>query len=104
MERKIRPYDKSKIKAVTADEKEVRDILGFAEVDVILGNNKVEKVRMLVFKNSTNPCLIGRDVLATHKHHLKLSWERKKPHHQTNENLTTMIEVAMMIMMRWTTC
>ena len=35
------------------------------------GNQKME---MLVFKNATNPCLIGRDVLATHpvtKQHFK---------------------------------
>ena len=35
-------------------------------MDVILGNQKLEKVKMLVFKNATNQCLIGRDVLATH--------------------------------------
>ena len=43
-------------------------------MDVILGRNKVEKVKMLVFKNATNPCMIGRDVLATHpdaKHHFE---------------------------------
>ena len=34
----IKPYDKSRIKAVTTDGKEVEDILGFAEVDVTLGN------------------------------------------------------------------
>ena len=62
----IKPYDKSRIKAVTADGKEIKDILGFAEVDVTLGNQTLEKVKMLVFKNSTNPCLIGRDVLAVH--------------------------------------
>ena len=55
----IKPYDKSRIKAVTADGKEVKDILGFADVDVTLGNQTLEKVKMLVFKNSTNPCLIG---------------------------------------------
>ena len=68
----IKPYDQNKIKAVRADGKEVKNILGFAEVDVILGNQKLEKVNVLVFKNATNPCLIGRDVLATHpdiKHH-----------------------------------
>ena len=42
------------------------DILGFADVDVTLGIKTLEKVKMLVFKNSTNPCLIGRDVLAVH--------------------------------------
>ena len=35
-------------------------------MDVILGNQKMEKVKMLVFKNATNPCLIGHDVLASH--------------------------------------
>ena len=34
----IKPYDKSRIKAVTAYGKEIKDILGFAEVDVTLGN------------------------------------------------------------------
>ena len=62
----FKPYDKSRIKAITADGKEVKDILGFANVDVTLGNKTLEKVRMLVFKNSTNRCLIGRDVLAVH--------------------------------------
>ena len=69
----IKPYDKIRIKAITADGKEVKDILGFAvddildfEADVTLGNQTLEKVRMLVFKNSTNPCLLGRDVLAVH--------------------------------------
>ena len=62
----IKPYDKSRIKAITADSKEVKDILEFAGVDVTLGNQTLEKVRMLVFKNSTNPCLIRRDVLAVH--------------------------------------
>ena len=62
----IKPYDKSRIKAVTADGKEVKDILGFTEVNVTLGDQTLEKVRILVLKNSTNPCLIGRDVLAVH--------------------------------------
>ena len=62
----IKPYDQSKIKVVTADGKQVKDLLGFAEVDIILGNQKLEKVKTLVFKNATNPCLVGRDVLATH--------------------------------------
>ena len=35
---KISPYDRSKIKAMTADGKEVKDVLGFAEVEVTLGN------------------------------------------------------------------
>ena len=51
---------------VTAEGNEVKDLLGFTEADVILGNQKQEKVKMLVFKSLTNPCLIGRDVLATH--------------------------------------
>ena len=54
--------------------REVKDILGFTEVYVILGNNKVEKVKMLVFKNAANSCLICRNVLATHpdtKHHFE---------------------------------
>ena len=62
----VKPYDKTRIKAVTADGKEVKDILGFAKEDVTIGNQTLEKVRMLVFKNSTSPCLIGRDVLAVH--------------------------------------
>ena len=62
----IKPYDRSKIKAVTADGKVFKDILGFAEVDVTIGNQTLEKVKMLVFKNATNPCLVGRDVLAVH--------------------------------------
>ena len=62
----IKPNDKSKIKAVTADGKEVKDILGFAEVDVTIGNQTLERVKMLVFKNTTNPFLVGRDVLAVH--------------------------------------
>ena len=62
----IKPYDKSRTKAVTADGKEEQNVLGFAEVNVTLGNHTLEKVRMLVFKNASNPCLIGRDVLAVH--------------------------------------
>ena len=62
----IKPYDSNKVKAIKADGKEVKDILGFAEVDVILGNKKMEKVKMLLFKNATYPCLIGGDVFATH--------------------------------------
>ena len=50
----IKPYEKTRIKAITVDGKEVKEILGFAEVDVTLGNQTLEKVRMLVFKNSTN--------------------------------------------------
>ena len=53
----IKPYDKTKIKAITAEGK-IKDILGFTEVDVIIGNQKVEKVKMLVFKNDTNPIFV----------------------------------------------
>ena len=84
----IKPYDRNKIKAVTADGKEVKDILGFAEVDVILGNQKLEKVKILVFKNATNPCLIERDVLATHpdiKQHFEAIMERQTP--STNQDI-----------------
>ena len=56
----IKPYDR------TADGKEVKDILGFAEVDVTIGKQTLKKVKMLVFKNASNPCLVGRDVLAVH--------------------------------------
>ena len=38
----------------------------FAEVDVTLGNLKLNNARMLVFKTLTNPCLIGKDILFTH--------------------------------------
>ena len=38
----IKPYDKTRIKAITADGKEVKYILGFAEVDVTLGNQTLE--------------------------------------------------------------
>ena len=62
----IRPFNKAKVKVVTADGKEVKDMLGFVEADLILGNQKLEKVKMLMFKKVTNPCLIGRDILATH--------------------------------------
>ena len=51
---------------MTAEGNEVKDLLGFTEADVILGNQKQERVKMLVFKSLTNQCLIGRDVLATH--------------------------------------
>ena len=62
----IKSYDRTKIKAVTADGKEVKDILGFAELDATIDNQTLEKVKMLVFKNASNPCLVGRDVLAVH--------------------------------------
>ena len=69
LNKEIKPYDKFKIKAVVrkADGKEFKDILGFAEVDVtIIGNQTLEKFKMLVFKNTTNPSLVGRDVLEVH--------------------------------------
>ena len=78
----VKPYDWTKIKAITADGKEVQDVSGFAEVEVFLGNQKLEKVKKLVFKNATNPCLIGRDVLASHpdtKHHFVALMGRKLP-------------------------
>ena len=62
----IKPYDKSRTKAVTADGKEVQNVLVFAVVNVTLGNHTLKKVRVQVFKNASNPCLIGRDVLAVH--------------------------------------
>ena len=42
----IKPYDKTRIKSITADCKEVNDILGFAEVEVTAGTQTLEKVRM----------------------------------------------------------
>ena len=36
------------------------------EADVTLDNHKFKGVRMIVFQRATNPCLIGRDVLAIH--------------------------------------
>ena len=71
---KISPYDKSKIRAMTADGKEVKDVLGFAELEVTLGNQKLNNARMLVVKDLTNPCLIDRDILSAHpetKNHLE---------------------------------
>ena len=49
---------------ITADGKEVQDVPGYVETDVTLGEHKLKGVRMLVFKRATNPCLIGRDLLA----------------------------------------
>ena len=63
---KISPYDKTQIIAMTADGKEVKDVIGFAEVEVTLGSQKLTNARMLFFKNLTNPCLIGRDILSAH--------------------------------------
>ena len=85
----IKPFVMNKIKVITADGKEVKDILGFAEEDVILGNKNLEKVKMLVFRNATNPCLIGRDVLATHpdiKHHFDAIMGKQTP--PTNQEAT----------------
>ena len=70
----IRPFDKAKVKVVTAEGNEVKDLLGFTEADLMLGNQKKAKAKMLVFKSLTNPCLIGRDILSTHpdtKHHFE---------------------------------
>ena len=56
-------------------------MLGFAEADIILWNQKLDKVKMLVFKNATNPFLIGRDALATHpdtKQHFEALMGRKR--------------------------
>ena len=79
---KINPCNNSKIRVITADGKEVKDLLGFAEVDIALGNQKLEKVKTLVFKNATNPCLVGRDVLATHpdiKQHFEAIMGKQTP-------------------------
>ena len=62
----IKSFNKAKVKEVTAEGNEVKDLLGFTEEDVTLGNQKQEKVKMLVFKSLTNQFLIRRDVLATH--------------------------------------
>ena len=62
----INPYDKNKVRVITADGKEVQDVPGYVETDVTLGEHRLKGVRMLVFKRATNPCLIGRDVLAVH--------------------------------------
>ena len=59
---KISAYDKSRIKAITTDSKEVKDVLSFTEVEVIVGNQKLTNAKMLVLKNLTNPYLIGRDI------------------------------------------
>ena len=34
----IRPFNRAKVKVVTAEGNEVKDLLGFAEADIILGN------------------------------------------------------------------
>ena len=52
----MKSYDKTRIKAVTADGMKVKDILGFTEVNEILGNQKLEKLKILFFKNATNRC------------------------------------------------
>ena len=72
----VKLCDRTKIKSITVDGKELRDILGFTEVDMILGNQKLVKVKMLVFKNVTNPCLIGMDVaILLPDNTLRPSWE-----------------------------
>ena len=63
---KISPYDRSRVRVMTADGKEVKDVLGFAEVEVTLGNQKLNNATMLIFKNLTNLCLICRDILSAH--------------------------------------
>ena len=60
----VHPYDKNKVRVMTADGKEVQDVPGYVESDVTLGEHQLKGVKMLVFKRATNPCLIGRDVLA----------------------------------------
>ena len=62
----VYPYDKNKVRVITADGKEVQDVPGYVEADVTLGEHRLKDVKMLVFKRATNPCLIGRDVLAVH--------------------------------------
>ena len=86
----IKQYDKSRIKAVTADGNEVQNILWFAETYVTLGNQTLEKVRMVVFKNTTNPCLVGRDVLAIHsatKTNFEALMNNETPVQQTSKDL-----------------
>ena len=63
---KLSPYDNSKIRVISADGKEVPDVPGYVEADVTLDNHRLKGVKMIVFKMATNPCLIGRDVLAVH--------------------------------------
>ena len=54
------------MRVITEDGKEVQDVPGYVETYVTLGEHELKGVRMLVFKRVTNPCLIGRDVLAVH--------------------------------------
>ena len=63
---KVNPYDSTKVRVITADGKEVPDVPGYVEADVTLDNYRLKGVKMIVFKRATNPCLIGRDVLAVH--------------------------------------
>ena len=63
---KVNPYDRSKIRAITEDGKEVPDVPGYVEADVTLENNRLKGVKIIVFKRATNPCLIGREVLSVH--------------------------------------
>ena len=88
----IRPFNKAKVKVVTADGNELKDLLGFVEADIIQGNRKLENLKMLVFKSLTNPCLIGREVLAKHpdtkQHFEALMGIKQSPIIQTNRKET----------------
>ena len=46
---KISPYDKTRIIAMTADGKEVKDVLGFADIEVTQRSQKLTDARILVF-------------------------------------------------------
>ena len=90
---KINPYDHSKIRVITADDKEVPDVPGYVETDVTLDDHKLKGVRMIVFKRASNPCLIGRDVLSVHpttqEHFLDMMGLKKpksSPTSQANNN------------------
>ena len=76
------PYDKNKVKVMTEDGKEVQDVPGYVEADVTLGELRLKGVKMLVFRRATNPCFIGRDVLAVHpstKDHYQAIMKLTKP-------------------------
>ena len=62
----VYPSDKNKVRVMTADGKEVQDVPGYEEADITLGEHQLKGVKMLFFKRATNPCLIGRDLLAVH--------------------------------------
>jgi hypothetical protein len=53
---KINPYDKTKVRVITADGKEVQDVPGYVETDIRLNEHVVKNVKMIVFKRATNPC------------------------------------------------